>query len=348
MKNVQGFAISMVYPIMKTITHKGLDFEHFCRQVSFDSRLLQDVEARIDEAELERLMNEAARYTQDDHFGLHQGQLTDIADMGILGYVMMHSERIVDALTAFQRYNVILCSGYHLEWEERGNDVYVRFYRQNPARVSRHCMEDMVSSLYHLIARMSNRSIQLQELQFTHAAPADLGPYLKVFGIEPRFGREENRLRMSKEVLHYPILYSDARLRRAFEPIAEDIRERLIRGREFSDRVFQWMLACIPAYFPTLQQTAQAFQMSTRSLQAKLKEEDTSYNEISARVRKEMAVEYLHKMEHSIGEIAYLLHFSDPSAFQTAFKKWTGVTPGQYRANRHAQNGYSASLHHTW
>jgi len=331
--SVQGFAISMVYPIMKTIVQKGYDFEHFCRQVSFDSNLLQDVEARIEEQELVRLMQEAATYTKDDHFGLHQGQLTDVADMGILGYVMMHSEKIVDALTAYQRYNVILCSGYQVKWEERGNDVYLHFLKQTPTQMSRHCLEDMVSSLYHLIVRMSNRAIPVKELQFAHAAPADTRPYLSLFGVEPRFGGTDTWLRLSRDVLQYPILYADPRLRRAFEPVAEEIREKLIRGREFSDRVFQWMLSCMPVFFPTLQQTADSFYMSTRSLQARLKEENTSYNELSANARKEIALGYLNKKEYPITEIAYLLHFSDPSAFQNAFKKWTGLTPGQYRAN---------------
>ena len=333
MNSNHGFAISIVYPIMKTIAHKGLDFEHLCRQAAFDRELLRDVEARIDERELERLLYEAARYTEDDHFGLHQGQLTDTSDLGILGYVMMHSETIVEALRAYQRYNVILCSGYNLDWEEQGSDALLRFYKTTPPNMSRHCAEDMVSSLYQLISRMSNRAIPIRELQFAHAAPADLRPYLAIFGVEPRFGANETYLRMGKEVLHYPILYSDPRLRKAFEPIAEEIRDRLNRGREFSDRVFEWMLACMPAYFPTLQQTSEAFAMSPRSLQAKLKEENTSYNELAANVRKEWAMAYLRKGEYSISEIAYLLHYSEPSAFLNAFKKWTGLTPGQYRGN---------------
>ncbi|WP_134684622.1 AraC family transcriptional regulator [Brevibacillus migulae] len=331
MTDVQGFAISMVYPIRKTIVHKGLDFEDFCRQVSFDSSLLQDVEARIEEKELIRLMNEAAAFTQDDHFGLHQGQLTDIADMGILGYVMMHSEKIVDALLAFQRYNVILCNGYNVEWEERGSDMVLRFVKTTPEQISRHCMEDMVSSLYHLIVRMSNRAIPILEMQFTHAAPSDVVPYREVFGTVPRFSGKENTLRLSKEVFQYPILYSDYRLRTAFEPIAEEIKRKLMQGRVFSNQVFQWMMSRMPAFLPTLQETAKAFQMSPRTLQAKLKEEHTSYNELAASVRKEIAIGYI-KKGCSIGEIAYLLHYSEPSAFQNAFKKWTGVTPGQFRA----------------
>ncbi|MCP3775053.1 AraC family transcriptional regulator [Paenibacillus sp. MZ04-78.2] len=330
MKN-RGVPISILYPMMKTMTHKGYELNPYFRYASFDSRLLQDKEARITEQELERLMVAAVNYTQDDHFGLHQGQIIELADMGILGYVILHSKTIVDALTAYQRYNVILCSVFHLEWEVEGDDVLIRYFLQHPGQISRHSVEEMASSLYHLINKLSNCRIPLHEIQFIHDAPADIEPYKAVFGKAPRFGEKDNVLRMSKDVLKYPILYSDARLLELFENMAQETRDELTQESLFSDRVVQWMKECVPSFFPTLQQTAEHFAISTRTLQNKLKAELTSYNELSVRVRKELAMSYLKKSDYTIGDIAYLLFFSEPSAFQSAFKKWTGVTPGQYR-----------------
>lgn len=71
---------------------------------------------------------------------------------------------------------------------------------------------------------------------------------------------------MNKEVLNYPVLYADPKLLGIFEKLAEETKERLIQGNAFSDQVFQWMMKCMPAYFPTLQQTADYFNMSTRTL----------------------------------------------------------------------------------
>jgi AraC-like DNA-binding protein len=327
-----GVAISMVYPIMKTIVHKGYDTEQYCSYASFDASLLQDVEARISGDELVRLTIAAAQYTQDDHFGLHQGENMEFGDLGILGYVMMHSSTIVESLAAYQRYNVILSSGFNLDWEVHGDDVLIRLFLQHTEQMSRHCMEDMVSSVYRLICRLSNRRILLEEIQFAHDAPTDTSPYMSVFGRVPLFGVEENVLRMSKDVLSYSVMYSDAKLLGVFEAIAQEAKDELMPASEFSEQVVQWMKKCIPSFFPALQQTAESFGISTRTLQNKLKEENTTYNDLSIRVRKELAMGYLRKWEYSVGEIAYVMHFSEPSAFQSAFKKWTGLTPGQYRA----------------
>ncbi|MUT65769.1 helix-turn-helix domain-containing protein [Paenibacillus sp. NEAU-GSW1] len=321
----------MVYPIMKAIARKKLDFDRFCQTAAFDPGLLRDAETRISGEELERLMNEAAAFTNDESFGLFQGRTTDISDMGILGYVMMHSETIENALKAYQRYNVILCSGANLEWSSEGGDIRLRFARDDGRPMPRHCLEDMTSSVYHLMGLMSNRTIPLLEVQFAHTAPADISPYTELFGVEPVFGNGESFLRFKQEVLSYPILYSDPKLRLAFEPIADEKKQHLLTGRTLSSQVFQWMIGCMPARMPTLKQTAEAFGMSTRSLQEKLKEEDASFNELSARVRKELAQQYLRGKEFSIGEIAYLLHYSEPSAFHNAFKKWTGLAPAAYR-----------------
>lgn len=327
-----GVAISMVYPIMKSIVQKGYDTDQFCSYASFDFSIMKDLEARIAGEELERLMIAAAEFTQDDYFGLHQGQMTEFADLGVLGYVMMHSLTIAEALSAYQRYNVILCSGFNLDWEVQGDELLIRLFLQYPGRMSRHCVEDMASSLFRLIGRLSNRRIPLTEIQFEHAAPADVTPYLTAFGKAPRFEGDATVLRMGKEVLDYSVMYSDAKLLGVFEAIAQETKDELTQGSVFSEQIVQWMKKNMPSFFPTLQQTAAFFGISIRTLQNKLKAENTTFNDLSTRVRKEMAMGYLKKWEYSVGDIAYVLHFSEPSAFQSAFKKWTGVTPGQYRA----------------
>lgn len=327
--------ITMVYPILKSIVRKGYNSDRFCASVSLDSELLQDPEARIPAEELERLMLAAAAFTSDEHFGLRQGEITEFADMGILGYVMMHSRTVGDALAAYVRYNDILCSGFLMDVEGSGDEVKIAIRLGHPGKgnMSRHCVEDMTSSIFHLMGKLSNRPVSLREISFRHASPDELEPYLETFGIKPLFGQEDTFMRFDAEVLRYPVLYSDIRLLELFDHMARQTMEQLAREETggMGERVMAWMRACLPAYFPTVLQTAESLGVSVRTLQHKLKQEGTSYNDLSIEVRKELAKGYLAKHGVSVGDIAYALHFSEPSAFQSAFKRWTGQTPGQYR-----------------
>ncbi len=71
--------------------------------------------------------------------------------------------------------------------------------------------------------------------------------------------------------------------------------------------------------------------MSARTLHRKLTAEDTSFQQLKDTFRRELAVHYMHREELSIDAIAAVMGFQDNSAFYRSFKKWTGISPGQYR-----------------
>jgi AraC-like DNA-binding protein len=333
----QSVSISMVYPILKTLVYKGFDPESFFRDMEIDPVITDNPDARIPVNELERIMRRAADYTNDLYFGLHQGGRLDFADLGLPGYVMMHSKTIGDALTAYQRYNDILYSGFQLELGVNGPDVIIQLSVQNEDMpMSRHCVEDMAVSVLHLINKLANRQAVVKEVLFRHEAPdatGDFSPYVTSFGVTPQFAAAHTHLRLSKDILTQPVLYSDAKMLKVFETMAEESQADLYSSQPISSKVSGWITESLPSFFPTLQHTAAHLGVSIRTLQTRLREEGTTFNEISVQVRKELAQRYLQRGNYSVGDIAYALHFSEQSAFQNAFKKWTGQTPGQYRAS---------------
>src|SRR5438552_316761 len=114
--NYTGVSVSLVYPIVKTIVFKGYNKDDFFKKANIDESMLQDAEARLSEEDFERMTELAAAITSDDIFGLHQGQNIEVSDLGILGYVMLHSKTIGQGLEAYQKYNVIVCNGYNINW----------------------------------------------------------------------------------------------------------------------------------------------------------------------------------------------------------------------------------------
>ena len=72
--------------------------------------------------------------------------------------------------------------------------------------------------------------------------------------------------------------------------------------------------------------------MSERSIQRRLNEEHTSYRQLVDEVRKSLAIEHLSRPGTSTTDVAFLLGFSEPSAFTRAFRRWTGAAPTEFRA----------------
>jgi AraC-like DNA-binding protein len=86
---------------------------------------------------------------------------------------------------------------------------------------------------------------------------------------------------------------------------------------------------------PRLEQLAPRLHMSARTLHRRLEQEGTNFRRILSDVRRELALRHLAEGRLAIGEIAFLLGFSEVSAFHRAFKQWTGHAPHAYRASQH-------------
>lgn len=337
---IHGVAASFLLPIMRTIVRKGLGWDSFCAMASIDASLIHQEDARIPEVEFERIVQAAAAFTGDDAFGLHQGQEMNLSDLGVPGYVMLHSKTLGKALEAYQKYNLIICSNFNVTWVGEGPDILIHLsLRDSETPPGRHCIEDMAASLYQIMLVLSGRLIPIKQVTFMHKGPLNVEPYSQVFGMIPDFCQAANTIRLDKEVLDYHVVRADSRLLGIFEAIAEEAKGRLTHGPLLTDQLSNWIIECMPSHFPTIGEAAKEMRMGVRTLQAKLTQERTSYSRLANEVRKELAQCYLAKPELTVAEIAYLLHFSEPSAFHTAFKKWTGRAPGEYRQQLQERRG---------
>jgi AraC-like DNA-binding protein len=83
----------------------------------------------------------------------------------------------------------------------------------------------------------------------------------------------------------------------------------------------------------SLERIADRLGLTPRTLQRKLQELGTSYNDVLDQLRRQLAVRYLREPRMAICEVAYLLGFSEASSFHRAFKRWTGLTPKDFRSN---------------
>ena len=143
----------------------------------------------------------------------------------------------------------------------------------------------------------------------------------------------------SPEDADRPLITRSPSFWQTIEPgFLEQLEERLGTAT-MSDRIKKALVEALPGGSTSVDDMAQRLNVSKRSLQRRLSEEGTSFQELLNSTRYEMSERYLKDSGLSVPEISYLLGFRDTSSFFRAFHGWTGTTPGDFRANGPAQQG---------
>ena len=98
-----------------------------------------------------------------------------------------------------------------------------------------------------------------------------------------------------------------------------------------ASRLALWIEQRLPDGEPAQADAAAECCMSTRSLQRRLADEGLSWKQLLEDTRKTLVERHLRTPGMTVTQMAFLLGFSEVSAFSRAFKKWYGVSPSQFR-----------------
>jgi AraC-like DNA-binding protein len=175
------------------------------------------------------------------------------------------------------------------------------------------------------------------EAHYQCARP-DTGPdRATVLGCPVRYGAPETRLVMFRSALERPLPRHDPSLFAYLERHAATVLARASATGPTRDRVRRLITEALRHGEPSQAEVSRRLALSERTLQRRLREEATSFAEILDAVRSELSQLYLREANLAAGEVAFLLGYSEPSAFHRAFRRWTGVTPQAFRSSRSAR-----------
>ena len=118
---------------------------------------------------------------------------------------------------------------------------------------------------------------------------------------------------------------------------AEELLAKQPPEPEFLGSVKAAITRDLPTNRVSLASVARALSMSTRTLHRRLEEHGRSFRDVISEVRRARAEAYLRTPAISLAEVAFLLGYSEQSTFQHAFKRWVGVTPGDFRTRHLAR-----------
>ena len=324
-------SVTKISAFLNNIEYFGVNKTHILNSACIDSRLLNSPDNRLTLEEVNRIYLAAATVTKNENIGLIQGERLSKSFSNILGYILMNCSDLGDAAKKYTKYEKIVDETSISEIKIDGDSVILSITNVEKLKGNRQLSDFKVSGMLLYIQILSNKRITLKEVYFDHCKPKDISEYQRVFNCPVFFEKPMNALVFDKKLLQLPVVEPNMELLTLFEGIAQDTLEMMKKSETYTKKVVNIIVKEINGEIPSIDTVAKHLAMSVRSLQGYLKMEGTSYIQLLNNVRKDLAINYLKKKNTSIAEIAYVLGFSETSAFNRAFKKWTSRTPCEFR-----------------
>ena len=320
--------------IVNLAVARGVTAENLYRTVNFDASVLEDPDNRIPFAQLVALYEQGAALTGDPNFGLHIAECVNLSAFDVVGYCALNSSTLGAAFARVARYHSIWTDGALFTLETTNETSAIVYGYVDPAIVEhRQDAEMTLATVTALCRQIATPDFTPTAVEFQHAAPADTSEHRRLFRCPVQFDAKENRLSFPSSFLSRPIAKADASLCVLLDRHAEELLAKYPPRDSLIDQVRNQIAGEFRGGEPLLERIADQLGLTPRTLQRKLHELGTSYNDVLDQMRQQLAMRYLREPQMAICEVAYLLGFSESSSFHRAFKRWTGRTPKEFRSN---------------
>lgn len=293
-------------------------------------------ECLLDNNIYNQVLEKAVKETKDPYFGLHAGENLNLAAAGLIAQLTQTCDTVHQALEMCCEFANLGCSSLPCTLIETTDDYKVVFTpntlwnNQSPIAV-RHTTEGVLAFTIKEFQSLTRQKHSPIAIHLPWSEPAKTTEYVRVFQCPIFFNQPEIALLLHKEHVAEKITTSDFNLFRILIQYAQEKSEQFNQTLGFTAIVKQSVIKLVKPEFPTVEEVAGHLNISTRTLQRKLQEENCTFNSITSDLKKELAQSYLRKKELNISDIAYLLDYTDVSTFSRMYKKWTGVSPLEYR-----------------
>lgn len=317
MPNSPSITVHYAQGILQAATRLGL-------QLPADLRELGR-QARIPLARQDELWEGLCAASAEPLLGLRLGSALQVGHLDMVGALLMSCETFGEALEALLEYYPIIAEGSEFALRREAGGVAL-VYRPS-YRVRREArVEAVLASLVRLSAWITGERVHPLALRMNHAARGEAGSYRELLGLLPDFSAGEDGLLFAEDDLQVPLIQANALMREHLRQLADAQLQRL--GAQSLAAQVQGLLREHPQWGK--ERIAERLGLSGRHLNRRLAEEGSSFKLLRERVLHAMAEQLLHSPAR-LAEVAERLGFSDESAFAKAFRRWSGMTPGQFR-----------------
>jgi AraC-like DNA-binding protein len=315
--------------VLEAARTAGVDTDTLLVSAGLEPALLDDPDARIPVPVMARLWRRAAEQAGDPALGLRVSKLVHFTTFHALGYSVVASSSLGEAIDRIVRYNQVVSDAARLHVErtpERHTRVVLALakgYERGGAEIIDASMSLLVRTLRYL----GGEAFRLNSVELSRPAPSDVAPYERFFRCPVSF-TGHNVLCFDESTLDFRITSGNPALARHNDGATRDYLARIAEG-DLRDRVRATITQQLERDI-TPHTVAKALGLSLRSMQRGLKELGASYEALLRDTRRELACAHLREGKLSVAEIAFLLGYDSLGAFTQAFRRWLGVSPSEF------------------
>ncbi|MBB5017561.1 AraC-like DNA-binding protein [Chitinivorax tropicus] len=285
-----------------------------------------------------RVLNAAASLSHDAWFGVHVGEAMRLANYAVYGMIILSCRTFGEAIAQVMRYEALAHdlgrTGLRIDGAVAEYIWYSPWLEALPCR---HMPESVMVGIKVFVDWMAGRAMPVESVHFAHAKPDHADELQRIFCCPMVFDASEYKARFPAAVLNWPVPHAEPSL----FPVLVQHAEQLLQARaqayqtpEIVSRVREAIVHSLAQDKARLNLIATGLGMTVRTLQRKLKDADSSFQQVLDHTRCDLAKHYLRETDLSLTDIAFLLGYQEQSSFNHAFKEWLGVNPGAWRGSQ--------------
>lgn len=323
---------SIVALIVQTLHSRGCDPAPLLSTAGISMDGYNDPNVRIPTIKVQNLWRLSVAATGEPAFGLLVARQFQPAALHGLGFAWLASDTLHDALGRLVKYSHLIneLPDFRLEDGLDTVDLVVKIPDLGPDFV--HAATDAGMAIFLRMCQITaGTDIMPVHVAMQRPEPADKTAYADMFGPSIDYMAPAHRLCFDATLANTRLSTANPELARLNDQTVIDYLARYDRS-SITMQVRARIIEQLHDGRPSQEDIAQTLNTSLRSLQRRLKDEETNFKALLNETQQQLAIQYIRDSSRTLGEISYLLGFSEPSNFTRAFKRWTGKSPGEFRA----------------
>jgi AraC-like DNA-binding protein len=313
----------------------GIALEPLLKATHLTASQLEDPHTRLKVSDQIQFLNLVSSALADDFLGFHLAQVPDLREFGLFYYVLNSAETLIDALQRAVRYSSILNEGLCLKVVEASPvGLSLRYIGINRHH-DRHQIEFVLTSMIRIARQLTGTHLMPLRVRLIHARADYHGEFADFFGETVQFGAGVDEVILPPRVGNLPVSGADPYLNKLLVAYCEETIAKQPEHRgSFQTTVENAIIPLLPHGKARASEIARKLGVGQRTLARRLSAEGLTFSSLLEALRFNLANRYLGERQFSISQIAWLLGYKEIAGFSHAFKRWSGKTPRETRANQ--------------